>query len=351
MDQLKRYLITRLLLVTGFVIATEFIFMMPVRFVILPVAAGISSYENATGSFSFNDIISILGNLFFGKNPNLVIGLAARSKVLLLLFLSAILFLIPLAAGILFYTRLVTVKVNELQKARDAEREAYDKQRNLMLSDFAHDLRTPITTIAGYAQALDDGVVKDPAMQKEYLQAIHRKAGRMAELITLLFDYVKLGSTGFSLNKKPCDLNALVAEVTASLYTDIEEAGDELLADIPETAFTVEADRAQAGRVLHNLIINAVRHNPSGTVISVSVRRLAGVELVAVADSGVKIEKTAGDLFDPFVKGDDSRSGDKGSGLGLSISKKIADMHGWELTLVQPYGSFTKAFVIKVPEL
>jgi len=351
MDQLKRYLITRLLFVTGFVIAAELVLMLPVRFVILPLAAGISSYENATGTFHIADIVSMFGNLFFGNNPNLVLGVLARSKIILLLLLAAVLFLIPLAAGILIYTRLVEIKVDELQKARDAEREAYDRQRNLLLSDFAHDLRTPITTISGYAQALNDGVVRDPAMQRDYLEAIHRKSERMAELITLLFDYVKLGSAGFTLNKKPCDFNALVAEVTASLYTDIEDAGDELIVNIPETPFMAEADRAQTGRILHNLLINAIRHNEPGTMIAVTVRRLAGVELVAVADSGVKIEKKAEDLFDPFVKGDDSRSGGKGSGLGLSISKKIADMHGWELTLEQPFESYTKAFVLKVPEM
>jgi len=82
----------------------------------------------------------------------------------------------------------------------------------------------------------------------------------------------------------------------------------------------------------------------------VSVKQMAGMEKIAVADNGVRIEKSGKELFEPFVKGDDSRSESTGSGLGLSIVKKITEMHGWEIELVQPFGNYTKAFVIKVPE-
>ena len=93
-----------------------------------------------------------------------------------------------------------------------------------------------------------------------------------------------------------------------------------------------------------------MRHNPSGTKIAVSVKRIAGAELLAVADRGVPIEGQAAKLFEPFVKGDKSRSGDRGSGLGLSICKMIADMHGWSIGLAQPYEGYTKAFVVKITE-
>ena len=124
----------------------------------------------------------------------------------------------------------------------------------------------------------------------------------------------------------------------------------EFLAGIPEEPYFVEADRAQVSRVFHNLLINIIRHNPAGTEAAVSVRRKAGMEMIAVADTGIVIEKSGKEIFEPFVKGDNSRSESTGSGLGLSIVKKITDMHGWEIGLVQPFGNYTKAFVIKVPE-
>ena len=219
-----------------------------------------------------------------------------------------------------------------------------------MFSDFAHDLRTPIMTISGYAGALSDGVVKDETQKKQYLTAIRAKADRMSELITLLFDYTKLGSVNFHLKKEPVDRNELLRETAASAFSDMEDAGMELLAEIPEEPYVVSADRAQVSRVIGNLLTNAIRHNPAGTKIAVGVRRLAGMEMIAVADTGVTIEKDPKQLFEPFVKGDDSRSETKGSGLGLSIAKKIVDMHGWEIELRQPFGKYTKAFVISVPE-
>ena len=351
MEQLKHFLITRLLIVMGCVFVSELLVMLPIRHLILPMAAGIARYETTTGRFSLPDIIPIIGNLFFGAGQGAVFGLIGRSKVIILLVLAFVLILIPLAAGLTLYARIVVSRVDDLQKIRDAERSDYDARRNLMLSDFAHDLRTPITTISGYAGALCDGVVRDPRMQKDYLEAIRRKSGRMTELITLLFDYVRLGSADFTLQKDRCDLNALVAEAAATLYTDIEEAGMTLEADIPETPFYAEADRQQALRIFSNLLTNAIRHNPEGTVIGIAVRRLAGSEIISVADTGVRIDKDIDVLFDPFVKGDDSRSGDKGSGLGLSIVKKIADMHGWKLELQQPFGRWTKAFTLKIPEM
>ena len=162
--------------------------------------------------------------------------------------------------------------------------------------------------------------------------------------------FYALSKTYSGKQKKDWDINALAAEVAASLYTDAEDAGMELGADIPEEPFIVCADRGQVSRILHNLIINAIRHNPAGTQIEVRVRRMAGAELIAVADSGEPIPPDAGNLFEPFVKGDKSRTGDTGSGLGLSIAKKVTGMHGWELGIAQPYEGYTKAFVLKVTE-
>ena len=350
MENLKSFLITRLLMVAAAAGAIEALLQFAVQTVLLPLAAYLANTGSDAGLVRRTDLLTILRIILAGNTQGAVLGILARSQVLLILMFSLFLLLVPIVSGLIIYARLVTARVNELQKIRDAEREALYAERNLMLSDFAHDLRTPIMTISGYAGAISDGVVTDPEMKAEYIDALRRKSDRMSTLINLLFEYVKLGSTGFALTKKDCDINELAAETAAALYTDMEDAGMELLAEIPEEPFIAEADKAQAGRILNNLLVNAMRHNSSGTRIAVLVKRLAGMEEIAVADTGVRIEKDSEQLFEPFVKGDDSRSGDKGSGLGLSISKKIADMHGWELLLVQPFGTYTKAFVLRVPE-
>lgn len=117
---------------------------------------------------------------------------------------------LPFMVGAFIYARIVTREVAKLQRLREQAKQEYDRKRNLMLSDIAHDLRTPITTISGYAAALSDGMVP-PEKQQEYLDAIRCKSVRMNDLISLLFDYVKLDSDGFALSLVPLDLCELAS--------------------------------------------------------------------------------------------------------------------------------------------
>ena len=351
MEELKNYLMTRLLVMMACVGAAEMLVRIPIRQVIIPAAMSLVSIEPSIQELSPEQILALLINSLFGRGRAALLDTILRSRAAGLLTLALLLMITPVAAGILVYTRLVTKKVDELQRQRDDERQAFEAKRNLLLSDIAHDLRTPITTISGYAGALQEGLITDPATRSEYIEAIRSKSVRMSELMNMLFEYLKLGSADYQLNREPCNLNELIAETTAQIYSDAEEAGMMLEADIPEEPFTVLTDKAQADRIFYNLLINAVRHNERGTKIAVIVRRRAGTEWIAVADTGKKIEGAAEKLFDPFVRGDSARSSGTGSGLGLSIARSVADMHGWELTLVQPWEDYTKAFIMKVPEL
>ena len=201
MDNLKSYLITRLLAVMGAVAVFEIIVLTPVRRILLPIAAAVAQMETASNSLRLQDIFSLIYIALFGRGEGVVLSVLGRSQIFLVLLAIGMILLAPLAGGVMVYAWLVARRVNELEEQREKEREAYSAKRNRMFSDFAHDLRTPITTIAGYAGALSDGMVKEPAQQKEYLEAIRRKSERMSELINLLFDYVKLGSTDLPSRK------------------------------------------------------------------------------------------------------------------------------------------------------
>ena len=113
----------------------------------------------------------------------------------------------------------------------------------------------------------------------------------------------------------------------------------------PKEPTTIWADKTQIRRVVSNLLSNAIRHNPAGTRIVLALVHRAGVAEVVVADSGKLIEGDPQELFEPFARGDASRT-DGGNGLGLSIAKTIANMHGYRLTLQQPYGEYSKAFIM-----
>lgn len=254
--------------------------------------------------------------------------------------------ILPYLVGAFCYSRIVTKQFNELLAQEEAQKLARDQRRNLMLSDIAHDIKTPITTICGYSKALSEGVVAEKDRQS-YLDAIYAKAMRMDELLTLLFEYIKLESEGFAIQREPGDLAELTRETAAFLYADFEDRGMELVLEIPEERMPFEMDRLQLGRAVTNLLTNALRYGKEGGRVLI---RLQEYELT-VADEGVPIDPAfAAHMFEPFARGDKARSSKGGSGLGLGIAKKIVEMHGGRLLLNQNFGEgYTKAFQIRFP--
>lgn len=253
--------------------------------------------------------------------------------------------ILPYLVGAFCYSRIVTRQFNELLAQEESQKLARDQRRNLMLSDIAHDIKTPITTICGYSKALSEGVVGEKARQS-YLDAIYAKAMRMDELITLLFEYVKLESEGFTLHWEPGDLAELTREMAALLYADFEDREMELVLEIPEEKVPFEMDRLQLGRAVTNLLTNAVRYGKAGGRVLV---RLQEYELT-VADEGEPVDpEFAAHIFEPFARGDKARSSKGGSGLGLGIAQRIVEMHGGKLVLNQNFGEgYTKAFQIRL---
>lgn len=288
-----------------------------------------------------------------------VSALGTKEELLLMLILLGMLIIIaiPYIVGAFAFIRIVIKEMDKLAEEEKSQLYEYNEQKNLMLSDIAHDLRTPMTTVSGYSRALLDDMVSEDKKQ-EYLEAINVKSDRMNNLINLLFDYVRLDSKGFSLNKKDEDICELVREAAAFQYQDIEDAGMELDVEIPEEKALFSLDKLQVSRVITNLITNAIRHNKSGTAIGLFVTIEDDYVRVMVADNGDLIpEEMAETIFDAFVMGDESRSSKGGSGLGLSIARKIVEMHGWNIRLVQKplikkyhvAASYEKMFMVSLP--
>ena len=257
--------------------------------------------------------------------------------------------LIPIIVASLMFSKALLDEVHRMEKEKDEMHKLYEKKRNLMLSDIAHDLRTPITTIAGYSKALNDEMVTSEEKKREYLQAIENKSARMNDLINLLFDYVRLDSENYGLRRDEIDLPELLRTIAASLYSDIEEKGMEFEIDIPEEVHMISLDRVQFSRVVVNLINNAIKHNEAGTTIGLMMKtKKDGIEII-ISDDGEMIPPFLEEhIFEPFAMGDSSRTEQKGSGLGLSIAKKIVQMHGWKLELKQYYEEKRKAFIIEI---
>ena len=276
-----------------------------------------------------------------------IVGEILGKVLLLLLFMMLLVSLLPYIVGAFLYYKIVTNKVNELLERDKEQRRQFDRKRNLLLSDIAHDIKTPITTICGYSRALADGVVTEEK-QQEYLDAIYAKSMRMSDLITLLFEYVKLDSEGYALQKEEGDFAELVRESTALLYADFEEKDMQVDIRVPENPVPYEMDKLQMGRAVTNLLTNAIRYGRQGGKVLIQLEE--GV--LTVADDGMEIEpEFAGHIFEPFSRADKARSTKGGSGLGLSISAKVVQMHGGSLELHTDYGKgYTKAFMIRLQE-
>ncbi len=285
------------------------------------------------------------------------IGVSGKLMWLTIIIVIIAFLLAPFVIGAYSFTRGVTRELKISEEEFVNIQKENERRKYLLISDIAHDLKTPMTTVTGYAQALSDGMVKED-QQHEYLEAIRTKTFRMNEIINLLFDYTKLNSDGVTLNKTEVDICEELREIIASNYKDIEDAGDEIDIDIPEDKIPVSLDKLQMSRVFNNLLTNAVRHNGKGTKIK-AVLRPDGDELkIFVADTGNVIpEDLAEKIFEPFVTGDESRQTKGGSGLGLSIVKKVTGLHGFRIKLTQKPDinryrlgdEYNKAFLITIP--
>ena len=318
--ELQRYIIKRFIWTTVIIAVVEFIMLFTLINDIIPLVLD-NVFPELQKVTTFSEFRDLPGS--------------SEWIVVLCLLGVIIMALLPLVTGGVVFSGRVTRKLKAFEAQREKERAQEQKQRYLMISDIAHDLKTPMTTVSGYAKALSDGMVKED-QQKEYLDAISDKTLRMNDIVQMLFDYVRLDSEGFTLAKQKTDICELVRECVAANFSDIEAAGDEVDVDIPDDQIMINADKVQLTRVFNNLITNAVKHNPKGTKLGVYVKAEPDEVRVYIADTGAPIEEElAKELFEPFVMGDKSRSTGGGSGLGLSVANKIAELHRFKLKLVQ----------------
>lgn len=349
-NDLIAYLVVRFVLVLVAVLVVEQVMAWVGSLVMAALrAAGVGAGEGQVTTSLFDlvrDVLALILALVRGDYVR-EIGTVWTTATVLLLVTMLLMLLAPPLLGALAYARLVVRKIRALQEARERELAQIDQRRSQFLTDVAHDLRTPLMAISGMAHAMADGVVRDDGTRDEYLRAICDKSDKMSGLVSSVFDYTKLGGGSYVLDREVIELPELLLREAAVAYTDVEDAGMHLSVEVPEESCRVNADQTQLARVVANLLTNAVRHNDAGTEVALLLVRQAGVAFVVVADTGDPIPGDPEELFQPFVRGDAARSAKGGSGLGLSICRRIAELHGYGLFLVQPYGRFSKAFVLR----
>lgn len=224
-------------------------------------------------------------------------------------------------------------------------------EKQKMLADISHDLKTPITVIQGYTKAIKDGKVPKEE-QAQYLQTIYQKTEKLTSLIDSFYQFSKIEHPDFELDRKQTDLAEFIRHYLAQHYAEFEISGYHLDATIPETRISYAFDQAQFSRVLDNLFANFFKYNPPTSTLYLTLEEQNHTITLVVADDGSGIsQEVSNQLFQPFVTGDNSRSNQAGTGLGLAIAQQIITKHGGSIHLQQPPSPpYKTAFIIQLPK-
>jgi signal transduction histidine kinase len=217
-----------------------------------------------------------------------------------------------------------------LRAAQQHERDVEATRRDLITA-VSHDLRTPLASLRAMVEAIDDGVVEDPATMRRYANEMRRSVNQLVAMVNDLFELVQLDAGAIEAESERARLGEIVRSAVAAVRLQAEEKGLSLVTSMVGVEDAPCSPRLV--RVLQNLLVNAVRHTPADGTVRVDARRSAdGLELV-VADSGEGI--APGDLdrvFEPFFRADPSRQG-AGAGLGLALAKRIVEALGGRITV------------------
>lgn len=234
-------------------------------------------------------------------------------------------------------------------RAVKAESNRQINERNMQYSSICHDLKTPMTSVQGFAAALREDRIK-PEEQKEIFNIIYDKSCYMNELVERMFTYSKLNTDDYKLSCQKVELGSLVRNLVAINYDEFEAKDIDLQVKIPEEPINCLLDEKEMKRSINNLIINSYKHNHNGAKVMIQVYRQEKYVYVVVADNGKAISKEQErNIFEPFVCGDTARSSGNGNGLGLTISKIIIEKHGGKLYINNDISGYTKGFVVKMP--
>lgn len=224
----------------------------------------------------------------------------------------------------------------KLQRAETANRQ--------LLTDLSHDVRTPLASLTGYLEALELRTAKD---QEEYIHVAYRKALDLQELVDMLFQWFRLASDEQRYQMKRYDINELTREIMIEQIPVLEKQHISFLADIPEEEWFVQADRVAYGRIIGNLVSNAIKHGKCSS-LEVGIKKGEDSVQVFVANDGLAIpEDEIPFIFDRLYKCDAARCW-RGNGLGLAIVRELTAAMSGVVTVRSIQGGKT-TFYLTLP--
>ena len=235
-------------------------------------------------------------------------------------------------------------------KESTEEKILMDKENKELISNISHDLKTPITAVKGYVEGIMDGVADTPEKMDRYVRTIYNKTNEMDHLINELTFYSKIDTNRIPYTFSKLNVEDYFSDCAEELGLEMETRGIELVyANYVEKGVQVIADGEQIRRVIHNIVSNAIKYmeKPRG-IIQLRAKEVGDFIQVEIEDNGKGIAaKDLPYIFDRFYRTDVSRNSSKGgSGIGLSIVKKIMEDHGGKVWATSRLGIGTIIYFV-----
>ena len=235
-------------------------------------------------------------------------------------------------------------------KESTEEKNLMEKENRELISNISHDLKTPITAVKGYVEGIMDGVADTPEKMDRYVRTIYNKTNEMDHLINELTFYSKIDTNRIPYTFNKLNVEDYFADCAEEVGLELETRGIELVyANYVEKDVMVIADGEQIRRVIHNIISNAIKYmdKPKG-IIQIRIKDVGDFIQIEIEDNGKGIgPKDLPYIFDRFYRTDVSRNSSKGgSGIGLSIVKKILEDHGGKVWATSRLGIGTIMYFV-----
>lgn len=241
-------------------------------------------------------------------------------------------------------------ELNQLLKQRqqlEIDYKRRDNQLKEVITDISHDIRTPLTSLKGYFELLQD--CSDESRREQYSRVIQSRITSLQEMLEQLFTYAKLQNEAYELELEKCNLNKIMYSIVFSFYEDFKSRALEPSVSIPEENCYILANEAGLKRALQNIIKNALDHGKEQIIIEMSCQE-SKAEIVIRNKCSIGEEIDPEQVFQRFYKADASRS-TQSTGLGLSIAQELIQRMNGRITASAESGYFIikLEFVISSP--
>lgn len=224
----------------------------------------------------------------------------------------------------------------------EKEKDAFDRERGMMISGISHDLRTPLSVIQGYSKGIKDGVAKKIGKEDEYIEKIYSTALSMNELIDKLSAFAKMQSREVMYTFQEQDLCDVVNDFIRKNYLQYSARGIVINGSVPSSPrLIVNMDKVQFDRIFQNICDNSLKYKTADTAnMNIKVVDQGDVADIYLSDDGPGVKDFEADyIFENYYRGDPSRTNPvSGSGLGLSIVKNIVHAHKGEVVAYNDNG-------------